>query len=167
MREHHSRRAAEIIKKIRYITIASVSSAGKPWNTPVYSAFDDDLSFYWASDKNAQHSQNVRANKDICLVIYDSTVPEGTGEGVYLQAVVQELSDKDEVLTALKVLDTRVGKNKERDFANYSGAAVLRVYKATVSRIWMNDDEEDGNGNYIRDIRVEIPLYELQANIKS
>ncbi len=60
MSEHHNKRAAEIIKDIKYITIASVSDDGQPWNTPVYSAFDKDLNFYWFSDKNSQHSQNVR-----------------------------------------------------------------------------------------------------------
>jgi nitroimidazol reductase NimA-like FMN-containing flavoprotein (pyridoxamine 5'-phosphate oxidase superfamily) len=165
MSELHNIRAAEIVKRILYITIASVSVDGKPWNTPVYSAFDDDLNFYWASDKNSQHSQNVRTNQDIFLVVYDSTVPEGTGEGVYLQAKAQELTNEYEALAALRVLDERVGKAKERNFSNYSGDAVLRVYKATPQSIWMNDDDKDENGNYIRDIRVEAPLTSLREQL--
>jgi len=38
----------EIIAKILYITIASVTKEGLPWNTPVYSAHDRQLNFYWA-----------------------------------------------------------------------------------------------------------------------
>jgi len=166
MSDYHDKRSSEIIKQILYITIASVTKDGKPWNTPVYSAFDEELNFYWFSDKNSQHSNNVRDTKNVFLVIYDSTVPEGTGEGVYIQAEVLELNEETEVLGALNVLDTRVGKAKERDFASYSGDAVLRGYKAIPKRAWMNDDDKDAQGNYIRDIRVELPLDKLKGFIK-
>lgn len=165
MSDHHNKRAAEIIKEIKYITIASVSADGQPWNTPVYSAFDKDLGFYWFSDKNSQHSQNVRSNNKVLLVIYNSTVPEGTGEGVYLQCTVQELNSPEEILTAKGVLDERVGKQKERNAENYMGNAVLRGYKATPVKVWMNDDDKDENGNYIRDIRVEVPLDALRGQL--
>jgi nitroimidazol reductase NimA-like FMN-containing flavoprotein (pyridoxamine 5'-phosphate oxidase superfamily) len=165
MSEHHNQRAGEIIKDIKYITIASVSADGQPWNTPVYSAFDKDLNFYWFSDKDSQHSQNVRVNNKVLLVIYDSTVPEGTGEGVYVKATVSELDDPETVLAAKAVLDERVGKVKERNAENYMGDAVLRGYKATALQVWMNDDDEDENGNYIRDIRVEVPLETLRGRL--
>lgn len=166
MSEHHNKRAAEIIKEIKYITIASVSNDGQPWNTPVYSAFDKDLNFYWFSDKNSQHSQNVRGNNKVFLVIYNSTVPEGTGEGVYIKATVSELNDPDEILAAKAVLDERVGKEKERNANNYMSDAVLRGYKATTIQVWMNDDDKDENGNYLRDIRVEVPLDSLKEQIR-
>lgn len=167
MSDFHNQRASEIINQILYITIASVSKDGQPWNTPVYSAFDKDLNFYWFSDKNSQHSNNIRDTKNVFLVIYDSTAPEGTGEGVYIQAEVQELSKEVEILGALKVLDARVGKTKERDFTDYSGDAVLRGYKATPKRVWMNDDDKDEQGNYARDIRVEVPLDKLKELLKA
>ena len=165
MSDHHNQRAAEIIKDIKYITIASVSADGQPWNTPVYSAFDKDLSFYWFSDKNSQHSQNVRGNNKVLLVIYDSTVPEGTGEGVYIKAIVSEFDDPEAILAAKAVLDERVGKEKERNAENYMGDAVLRGYKATALQVWMNDDDKDEDGNYIRDIRVEVPLDALKGQL--
>ncbi len=166
MSDHHNKRASEIIKEIKYITIASISADGQPWNTPVYSAFDKELNFYWFSDKNSQHSQNVRSNNKVLLVIYDSTVPEGTGEGVYVKATVSELNDPDEILAAKAVLDERVGKEKERNADNYTGNAVLRGYKATALQVWMNDDDKDENGNYVRDIRVEVPLEALKGQFK-
>jgi uncharacterized protein YhbP (UPF0306 family) len=165
MSEHHNKRAAEIIKEILYITIASVSQDGQPWNSPVYSAFDKDLNFYWFSDKNSQHSQNVRGNSKVLLVIYNSTVPEGTGEGVYVKAIVSELNNPDEILAAKAVLDERVGKEKERNAENYMGDAVLRGYKATAVQAWMNDDDKDESGNYVRDIRVEVPLDILREQL--
>ncbi len=50
MSQIHNKKAAEIIKKIPYITLATVSEEGQPWNSPLWSAFDKDLNFYWASD---------------------------------------------------------------------------------------------------------------------
>ncbi len=47
-----------------------------PWNSPVYSAFDKDYNFYWASWKENQHSKNIKENEKVFVVIYDSTVPE-------------------------------------------------------------------------------------------
>lgn len=165
MSEHHIKRAAEIIKDIKYITIASVSADGQPWNTPVYSAFDKDLNFYWFSDKNSQHSQNVRGNNKVLLVIYDSTVPEGTGEGVYVKATVSELNEADEILAAKAVLDERVGKTNRRNAEDYMGDTVLRGYKATAVQVWMNDDEKDENGKYVRDIRVEVLPDDLREQL--
>ena len=163
---NYYQRTSEIIKKILYITIASVTEDGKPWNTPVYSACDSDLNFYWASDKNSHHSQNIRTTKNVFLVIYDSTVPEGTGEGVYCQAVASELNNQDEAMAALKILDGRVGKTKVRDFADYSGDACLRVYKATPKLVWMNGDEKDDNGDYVRDIRIAVSMSELKRLLR-
>ena len=70
--------AKHIIHKTIYLTIASITPQGLPRNTPVYSAFDEDYNFYRASRKDNQHSKNLRENKDAFLVIYDSTVAEGT-----------------------------------------------------------------------------------------
>lgn len=69
----HNERAKEIIKEILYITIATTSREGQPWNSPVYSAFDESYNFYWASDQNGQHSKNIAENNKIFIVIYDST----------------------------------------------------------------------------------------------
>ncbi len=165
MSDFHNKRAAEIINNIFYITIASVSNDGQPWNSPVYSGFDQNLNFYWSSDKNGQHSKNVRDNGRIFLVIYDSTAPESTGEGVYIQAEAEELKRNDEIQEARRVTQIRKGQLDElsdKDYEKFTGTAVRRVYKAIPKRIWMNDVEIDRNHKYIRDTRVEVPLDKLK-----
>jgi Pyridoxamine 5'-phosphate oxidase len=67
-----------------YITIATADSNGQPWNTPLYAAYDEHYNFYWASWTESVHSRNIRQNPAVFLVVYDSTVPEGTGEGIYI-----------------------------------------------------------------------------------
>ena len=105
-------RAKEVIHQILYITLATSDEKGNPWNSPVYSAFDKNYIFYWASWSENQHSKNIRENENVFVVIYDSTVPEGTGFGVYMKGKAYELGLKDspEILKALKLLYQR--KNK-------------------------------------------------------
>lgn len=168
MSDNHNKRVAEIIQQILYITIATASKDGQPWNTPVYSGFDENLNFYWASDKGSQHSRNVRENSRVFLVIYDSTMAEGTGEGVYIEAEAVELTDKEEMKVARRSTQGRKGKQAEEDpYIQFTGDNIRRIYKATPKKIWMNDDEKDANGNYVRDIRVEVPLDILKSLINS
>lgn len=165
MSDFHNKRAAEIINNILYVTIASVSTDGEPWNSPVYSGFDKDLNFYWSSDKDGQHSKNVRANGKVFLVIYDSTAKEGTGEGVYIQAEATELDEDEEIMAARRVTQMRKGQLDEmtRDEPiKFTGSSVRRVYKAVPRKAWMNDVELDDRGKYIRDIRIEVPLEKLR-----
>ena len=151
-------KARGIIQKILYITIATASKDGQPWNSPVYSAFDENYNFYWASWRENRHSKNIKENNNIFLVIYDSTVPEGTGEGVYIQAKAYQLEDPKEIENALKYLDGRVNKKKDPTtrVAEFQGDKPRRIYKAIPEKIWMND-VGNVNGNYI-DKRIEIKL---------
>jgi len=155
MSETNEEIARRILERILYITIATASKDGVPWNTPVYSAHDEDLNFFWASDQNSQHSKNIGENNQVFLVIYDSTVPEGTGEGVYVQAKAYELKDEKEITHALNYLDTRVNK-KLHSPTQFLGDMPRRVYKAVPEKFWINADG-DVNGNYI-DTRIKVDL---------
>jgi len=154
--QKYIQRANAILSKIVYITISTATKDGKPWNTPVYFAFDANYTFFWVSDQNGQHSKNIKENENVFLVIYDSTAPEGTGEGVYIQAKAYELTDENEILQALKIVDKRVGKTKEGIACKFLGEYPRRMYKAVPEKFWVNDNGEV-NGNYI-DIRIEVDL---------
>lgn len=138
MSEYHTKRAAEILGTIRYATIATATRAGKPWNSPVSSVHDDDLNIYWFSDKSNQHSQNIRENEDVFIIFYDSTVPEGAGMGVYIEAKAYEIEEVNEIQKARKL---KKGV-EESDPHTFLGDAIGRVYKAVPQRIWMNDAEK-------------------------
>ena len=161
MSEYHQKRAVEIIKQIKYATLATVTAEGNPWNSPVKHEYDQDLNIFWFSDKENQHSKNVRENGQVFIVIYDSTVPEGDGEGVYIQAIVTELSNPDEISYA-----RRIKKGPDLDAPDdFMGDAIRRVYKAVPQKVWMNDAEMK-DGVFIRDYRVDIDLEELRQSLK-
>jgi len=153
MNERYTEKAKEILSTIQYATVATVTPEGKPWNSPVAHEIDDAYNIYWFSDKDGQHSKNVRANPHAFIVIYDSTAPEGTGEGVYIEADVTELNDADEIN---KIRNAKKGRIVD-DAKEFLGDAVRRCYKAVPKRVWMNDAEEK-DGKFIRDYRVEITL---------
>jgi general stress protein 26 len=150
-----SQRAKEIISDILYITIATTTKDGQPWNTPVYSSFDDKYNFFWASWVETQHSKNIGENNNVFLVIYDSTVQEGKGEGVYIKAKAYELTDSTEIEHATKIHYARKNATP-RKVEEFLGNSPRRMYKAVPEKVWMNSNAEL-EGKPI-DLRTEITL---------
>lgn len=147
--------AKKVISDILYITIATCDKNGQPWNTPVYSAFDKSYHFYWASWNKNQHSKNIKENKNVFVVIYDSTVPEGAGFGVYMRGRARQLEAKDigEIVKALKLLYSRTSK-KHRKPEEFLGLLPRRIYTFTPEQVWVND-EGTVKGNFV-DSRIDI-----------
>ena len=150
-----SARAKEIIANIQYVTIASVDEDGQPWNAPVFYAYDENYNFYWGSHIDSQHSKNILANGKVFLVIYDSTVPAGEGEGVYVKATASEITEPDEIAEAHTLIQERRPEPYWKLEQVQSGSPV-RLFKAVPEQVWVNDEGE-ANGTYI-DIRTELQL---------
>ena len=136
MENRHLVSAIGILKNMKYMTIATVCDDGSPWNTPVAPNLKKDLVFTWGSNENSVHSQNIRKEKRVFVVIYDSTAPEGTGEGIYMKGEAKEL-DK------------------------YEGT--LKMYHFVPEKIWINDEEKNDDGSFKRDIRVELDLEVIKS----
>ncbi|MCA9387404.1 pyridoxamine 5'-phosphate oxidase family protein, partial [Candidatus Dojkabacteria bacterium] len=56
---YYETRAKEIISRVHYLTLATTSLDGTPWNSPLSYAVDKNFNFYFGSPKNTQHSQNI------------------------------------------------------------------------------------------------------------
>jgi len=148
-------RAKQILDKLSYITVASVTVDGLPWNSPVFAVHDNDFNFYFGTHKQSQKAKNIRSNPNVFLVIYDSTVPAGSGEGVYIQAKTTTISDPKEIATAHKLLwdQHEAPYWKLEEFIEPSP---LVLFKVVPEKVWMNDEGEAG-GHYI-DTRKEVSL---------
>ena len=120
------------------MTLATVCADGSAWNTPLAPSPSGELIFRWGSDENSIHSQNVRNDKRVFVVIYDSTAPEGAGEGVYMKGVAEELNE-------------------------YEG--VLKMYHFIPQKIWINDEENNDDGSFKRDIRIELNIENLKKSL--
>lgn len=156
------KKAASIIQTILYINIASITPDGKPWNSPVYCAFDRDLNFYWLSWKLNQHSKNIRNNPSVFVTIYDSTVLAGTGIGVYLEGKAYELKNPKDIFLGIKEVYKRE-KRSPREVIQFLKKFPRRAYKFVPEKAWINGDG-DIDGNYI-DVRTELDLKKLKQLI--
>jgi len=145
-------KAKAVLDAINYATLATVTRDGDPWNSPVYCAYDKDYNVYWGSHVGSQHSQNIRANGKVFIVIYDSTVAPGLGSGVYVQATCIELADPSEIAAAHKLIQDR-RPNPYWKLEEVQTGRPVHLSKAMPQKIWMNGEGEK-DGQYI-DVRVE------------
>ena len=158
-------KAEKVLNDIIYLTIATVDWDGNPWNTPVYSAHSVDYTFYWVSDKENQHSQNIINNKKAFVIVYDSTVAEWTWFWVYIEWEPEMLdaSQKEESEYAANILAWR--KNVvPRDIWEYNWEYPRRIFKFTPKKVYVNVDGEK-NWNYV-DKRIDITKEFFENRIK-
>jgi uncharacterized protein YhbP (UPF0306 family) len=156
------KKAVEIIKKIEYLNVSSITPEGLPWGSPVYTVYDKDVHFYWLSYKKNQHSINVLNNPNVFVTLYDSTVPCSTGVGVYLKGTVKMITDPIHLAKCLITFYNRRNR-KPRDIKEFLTNYPRRLFMFTPDKAWLNGDG-DINGNYI-DIRTEIDIDEIKKGL--
>jgi hypothetical protein len=84
--------ARAIIDRNLYMVLGTADGDGTPWATPVYYAPSRYREFLWVSHPEADHSRNIAARPEVAIVIFDSSVPIGDGQGVYMAATAVELA---------------------------------------------------------------------------
>jgi hypothetical protein len=139
-----------IIDSNRYMALGTVDESGHPWVSPVWFATEDYRSFHWVSSPDAKHSRNLAAHPEVAIAIYDSAVPVGGAQAVYMKGVALELTG-DELGQGLEVFDLVSRKNIDRPWSldDVQGPSLFRLYCATVSEHWVlvtGRDPERGSG---------------------
>jgi nitroimidazol reductase NimA-like FMN-containing flavoprotein (pyridoxamine 5'-phosphate oxidase superfamily) len=138
--------AKAIIDTNQYMVLATADEVGNPWASPVYFAPVEYSDFFWVSRPEARHSRNIaaRAGQAIGIVIFDSSVPIGTGQAVYMSAVVRELRDDEteEGLAAFTRSSLEHGGSKW-NAKDVQPPAELRQYRATATEHYVLG-ERDG-----------------------
>jgi hypothetical protein len=148
-------RARHTLERIINASVATVCVDGRPWNTPVYVAFDENLTFYWRSQVDAVHSRNIATRPDVLLVIFDSTRPDDTGQAVYVRGRARELRDAVSITAALQCLAAR--RNESPPIAgDFMAPHPRRVYAAVADEVWTNVVKEQ-DGHYF-DERVTVDV---------
>ena len=152
--------AKKIIEDNIYLTVASSSKNGKPWISPLFFAYDKKYNFYWISGKDSLHSKLIRKNSKVAIVIFDSTASEGKGDGVYFEAIVEELNREKEIRKAVEILNKRTTNNEFKiksidKLVNNEGISI--IYKGLPIKTSKLTEGKFINGQYI-DERVEINL---------
>lgn len=139
-----------VIDSNGYMALGTTDEVGHPWVSPVWFASEDYHNFHWVSSPDTKHSQNLAARPDVAIAIFDSSVPVGGAEAVYMKGVANELTGV-ELARGLEVFD-RVSQEAIGNrwvLNDVKGSALFRLYRATISEHWVlirGDDPERGSG---------------------
>jgi nitroimidazol reductase NimA-like FMN-containing flavoprotein (pyridoxamine 5'-phosphate oxidase superfamily) len=142
--------AREIIDQSLYMVVSTADTTGQPWASPVYYAPSGYKDFYWVSQPDATHSVNLRDRREVGIVIFDSSVPIGKGQGVYVLGVARELP-AHETEEGIEIFSERSTSHGGVDWTveHVSPPARHRLYQATAEAVYVLDEH---------DHRVEVSL---------
>ncbi len=152
-------RAAEVIKNINYLNLATVTPENQAWNTPLFFGLDKELNLYWVSGKTSQHVINLKNSPSSYATVYDSTLPVGQGFGVYLQGKSSQITELKELAQAVLSIYSRQDK-KVKAIQYFLKTFPRRVYKTVPEKVWANGLEKREESNV--DIRLELNLNKLK-----
>ena len=135
--------ARAIIDANVYMVLGTADQAGRPWVSPVYYAPAAYREFFWVSRPEARHSQNLELRPQLSIVIFDSSVPIGTGRGVYISAVAQQLAGDDQA-KGIKIFSRRSLAHGGTEWTppDVQAPAALRLYRATAETIDVLDQND-------------------------
>lgn len=135
--------ARTIIDSIVYMVLGTADEAGRPWVSPVYFASEKYKEFYWMSSPDVTHSQNLRVRPEVSIVIFDSRVPVGMGQAVYMSAIAEELAGVD-LDQGLEIYNGRFQDPGEHGVSiiapeDVRAPALYRLYRAIAQEHWILD----------------------------
>jgi hypothetical protein len=143
-------RARKIVDTNLYMVVATADPSGQPWSSPVYFAHRDYRDFFWVSDPDAVHSRNLRERREVGIVIFKSTVKIGSGQGVYILGVAQELPAHDVGEGIALFSERSVGHGgAEWTAEDVREPARHRLYRAMAEAVYVLDEHDQ---------RVEVTL---------
>jgi hypothetical protein len=136
--------ARTVIDTNSYMTLATADRAGLPWPSPVWYTHSGYREFFWVSSPAARHSRNLAERPQAGIVIFDSHVPAGTAQAVYMTATAAEMIS-DELLQGIEVFSARSQAlgSKPWTLEEVCAPASLRFYRASTSELFVigRDDQ--------------------------
>jgi nitroimidazol reductase NimA-like FMN-containing flavoprotein (pyridoxamine 5'-phosphate oxidase superfamily) len=143
----------DIIEASRYLVLATADEAGRPWSSPVYFAHIDFAEFFWVSRPDVTHSRNIAVRPEVGIAVFDSQVPIGTGQGVYMSARA-ELLEGAGAARGIEAFSRRSVAHGGREWTSEDvrPGSGIRLYRATAEShsILAKDGQPDH--------RIPVPL---------
>lgn len=128
--------AREIIDANLYMVLATADESGRPWASPVYFANAGYFEFFWVSSPEATHSHNIARRAEVGIVIFDSRVTIGTGQGVYMTAIAEAVPPEG-VEQGINLFSRRSlahgGVPWTTADVQTEGESAIRLYRATAA----------------------------------
>jgi hypothetical protein len=135
--------ARAIVDERLYMVLATADRTGQPWASPVFFAHREYRDFFWVSQPDATHSVNLRDRREVGIVIFDSTVPINTGQGVYILGVARELP-AHETGAGIEIFSERLAEVGDTAWTvdDVSPPARHRLYQATAEAHFVLDEHD-------------------------
>ena len=145
---------SDIIEASRYLVLATADAAGRPWSSPVYFAHIGFTEFFWVSSPDVTHSRNIAVRPEVSIVVFDSQVAIGAGQGVYMSAVAKPLEDGGETARGIEAFSRRSVAHGGAEWTSEDvrPGAGLRLYRAIADSHWIL--AKDGRPDH----RIPVPL---------
>jgi nitroimidazol reductase NimA-like FMN-containing flavoprotein (pyridoxamine 5'-phosphate oxidase superfamily) len=136
--------ARAIVDANRYLTLGTADDSGLPWATPVYFAVDGYGEYFRLSAPEARHSRNLAVRPEAGIVIFDSRVPIGTGQAVYVSAITDQVPEAD-LERALEIYSRRSVADGGRVWGteHVLPPARHRLYRATAREHFVLDPHDE------------------------
>jgi hypothetical protein len=142
--------ARKVTDSNRYMTLGTADADGNPWVTPVWFASEDYTHFQWVSSPDARHSRNVASRPEVAIAIFDSTVPVGGAQAVYMSGLAVEVTD-NELERGIEIFGrlSEAGVGRRWGLDDVLPPSPFRLYRAVVSEHYVlipGRDPEHGTG---------------------
>jgi hypothetical protein len=126
--------ARAILGANRYMVLSTAGADGRPWVSPVWFASEDGVVFLWLSKPETRHSRNIAARAEVAIVVFDSSVPPGDAQALYVDAVAERLdgAQRDTAIAAYSRASVAQGLG-EFTSADVAEGGRWRVYRATAT----------------------------------
>lgn len=141
-RQNLSDVARALIDSNMYMVLGTADDSGHPWVSPVYFASAEYKQFYWVSSPEVRHSRNIAARPQVSIVVFSSQAPIGTGQGVYMSAIAEQLSGV-ELKQGVEIFSrTSLGHGgHEWKLEDIQAPTLYRLYRATALEHWVLDPD--------------------------
>jgi len=124
----------EYLPTVLHMSLAT-SADNKPWVSEVHFAYDDELNFYFFSDTNRRHCEELRANKYVSGNIVRQHGADEKPSGVYFEGEAEQLEHVDTEDIAYKTYVERYPNFHSWHNLGTKG----RLYKIKVSNYYVFD----------------------------
>jgi len=129
-------RARTLIARSQNMVLATSDRGGVPWVTPLFYVADAGHSLLWTSAPDARHSENIRENAAVAIVIYADS-PGARADAVYLEGEAHELSADADLAAAIATIARKPQPTRWRITAasDVSGTGPWRIYRARITAV--------------------------------
>ncbi len=139
-------RARQIVDGNKYMVLATADRNGMPWAAPVFYVHDTKYNLYFLSAIDARHSENIAANPNVALTIFNSTSPVGVTDGVQISGKASLVEEKDlkyviDIYYKKLFPDSGIPSESRYRVEDYSKPSEFRFYRIEIVESYVTGEE--------------------------